>query len=353
MFLKKSFDKLIENISLNTTRLDRIRTAHNSVRDFLITNDKIKDIVYDSYLQGSYRQGTAIIPMSGGEYDVDVVLTTNWKDDNGNFKDFLKLKNRIIEVIDSNENYKKMLKKNLGKRCITLDYQGDFHLDILPCHKDRDKDDIIWVRSKRDDWKLSNPKGFYEWINQRNKDSNNNLKPVIKLLKYWRDLQFSDNPTPKSIVLSTIVGECISDDDTALSMALVETMEQIVEKYIKSQDTVPNIVNPSLASENLSESWSSTDYNRFIKRFARATEMARKALDEEDLEKSIEKWNSSLLFYDNLPKNMENKKSIAEAIMIGEKLKESSLSISYEGKVDVPEERKVATATRTAFFGGE
>jgi len=336
MILKKSFDDLLTKISLNPTRIERIKSAHNTVRDFLKKSDILKKYYINTYLQGSYRQDTAIKPIDGDEYDVDVVLEMNWKDNDGEFKGKSEIKQKLKQALEGSEDFKYRILPHHRKRCITLDYAGDFHMDILPCHSDNDDTDTICVFDSNDEWRASHPKGFIDWINNIQKNSNSNIK-------YWRNIQFGEKSHPKSIILSTIIGECISSTEKSIDTALVITMEKILENYEVEKRDVPEIYNPSLEVENLSDNLSLSDYNRFINKLTKAAETARKALDEKNVEKAVELWNSKELFNCNLSnKDKDLQEMIDKTIELNKAIRKEPLNISSSGIIGVSEKSAVS-----------
>ena len=77
--------------------------------------------------QGSYALGTLIKRVGDNdEYDADIQIVMNpnakWQ-----AKDYIK---EVHGTLKQNENYADKLR--LKTRCVTVDYAGDFHLDVVP-----------------------------------------------------------------------------------------------------------------------------------------------------------------------------------------------------------------------------
>lgn len=203
-------------------------------------------------------------------------------------------------------------------------------MDILPCHSNDDGTGIIWVYDSNDDWKESNPKSFLDWLNGIQKTTK--LKDIIRLFKLWRNIQFGEKAHPKSILLSTMIGKCISNNQS-LDMAFLETMKNIIDTYPEEDDDVPEIKNPGLKSENLADGISLTDYNRFIRKLKKAYEKAKKVLDEkESMQKVIDIWNSDEVFKGKLPNtSLEDQKEIDEILSYNRLQQQEKLFVSKTG----------------------
>src|SRR5690349_4124207 len=69
--LTTNFEQFLVNISLGDPQVPRMNSAARTVSDFLMRSYGIS--ASNVFLQGSYANGTAVEPVPGGEYDVDLV----------------------------------------------------------------------------------------------------------------------------------------------------------------------------------------------------------------------------------------------------------------------------------------
>src|ERR1700722_8747616 len=69
--LSAYFEQFLSAVSLGEPQVGRMESASRTVGAFLV--DKYGIPSGDVFLQGSYANGTAIEPVAGGEYDVDIV----------------------------------------------------------------------------------------------------------------------------------------------------------------------------------------------------------------------------------------------------------------------------------------
>lgn len=204
------------------------------------------------YPQGSFRLGTVVRPVRGGleaDYDIDLVcelpIAKHWTDARS-VK--MMVGNRLFE----HGKYRKMFDKE-GKRCWTLKYAEQdgigFHLDVLPSVPDPSlpgsMDTSIAITNKQGeiyDWSASNPSGYGEWFDDRNKEAFNmvvmeqkrsiqsrtsmfyasvdevpdelvrtSLQRSVQIMKRHRDLKFSNSQNnahmPISIVITTLAAQ--------------------------------------------------------------------------------------------------------------------------------------------------
>ena len=69
---------------------------------------------------------------------------------------------------------------------MSLDYAGDFHLDLIPCLVGGNGNHYI-CNLKLNRFERTDGTGYRNWFNDRNRLTHGNLKRVVRLLKYLRD----------------------------------------------------------------------------------------------------------------------------------------------------------------------
>jgi hypothetical protein len=193
---------------------------------------------------------------------------------------------RVLDTLRNHGTYRPMLEEM--KRCLRLNYAGQFHLDILPaCPNSAATNQAILVPDcELECWMPSNPRGFAEWFFRRCElrddgrrmlaeamhplpaavpsDNKFVLQRVVQLMKRHRD-KFFDGGTDiaRSVILTTLAGHFYAGEQS-LIMALYSVLGQIGSQLeaIAGVPTVPNPVNPE---ENFAESWNAEKYSRFRK----------------------------------------------------------------------------------------
>ena len=243
------------------------------------------------YPQGSIRLGTIIRPVKNGdEYDIDLVYRRELTKTGVTQEE---LKNQVGEQL---KRYLEQLKREgkevpdlePGRRCWTLNFKRQFHMDVLPAipddeaaaHNIRDVEDGILITDRElREWHPSNPKGYANWFGEQQKvilreqryimanfakvdveqipeaQVKTPLRRVVQALKRHRDLRYIGNPDDKpiSIIITTLATKAYKSQPD-FHNALIEIasgMRTGIEKR-NGEYWVANPVNPE---ENYADKW--------------------------------------------------------------------------------------------------
>ena len=274
---------LRDEANLNQSRLDRLETAVGAVNNYLKDN-------LTGYQrmerQGSYALGTLIKPVDDNdEYDADIQIVMNpnpkWEP-----KDYVLAVNQTLA---GNKTYADKLR--LKTRCVTVDYAGDFHLDVVQRVTVKDKH---YVCNRIDNqFEETDGDGYRDWFNEKNRITRGNLKRVVRLLKYLRD--HKNSFTAKSILLTTLAGNTIreSDEGTAAVSTVADTLETVLSRmndYLQRHSNMPEIKNPVLPAENFNRHWDQRRYANFRNRVQSYARTAKQAKAEPSAEKAVKLW---------------------------------------------------------------
>ena len=258
------------------------------------------------YVQGSFRLGTAIRPLTEEEeYDVDSVCELRLLG-TGDLSQKA-LKKLVGDEIKAYARAQGMVKPvREGKRCWILSYSDDaqFHMDIVPAIPNSAKQQMLldaygmtkrWsetaivitdVRSPvfetiSDDWQRSNPKGYAEWFRERMgavferrrrsmADSmrasvedipdykvQTPLQSAVMILKRHRDGMFADryDERPISVIITTLAAHAYEGEER-ISDALYAILARM-DQFIEWQGSTCIIRNPSDPLENFADKWPS------------------------------------------------------------------------------------------------
>ena len=111
---------------------ETIYTVFTTVKTFkqFLQNDEIfGDKYIDAKPQGSFRQETIIKPVNiDCEFDVDILFEMNTVD-GWEPSDYL---NKLSAQFKKFDRYKDKIDTRGKTRCMTIDYESDFHIDIVP-----------------------------------------------------------------------------------------------------------------------------------------------------------------------------------------------------------------------------
>jgi hypothetical protein len=308
--LNDHFRKFVGNISLNPTRVDKIDSAVRNWENKFKDDDEIKGKFISYYTQGSYSTDTGVRPKSGEEFDVDVVLVL----DIGEDEDPKMILHWIKDRIKSYSGFESRVK--VRDRCVRIEYANEFHFDVVPAFI---YETYIKIPSKKEgEWTKTNPSGFTEWCININSDSDKYFSKTVKILKYWRDEEVGKDTAPKSILLTTLVGNA-HIKKASIAETLVETLKVMVNDLdllisgLENDEDVPWLENPSLKEENLARNWTKKKALRFSNKLVNLRDDCQDALDEKDKDESIKKWQyifgsadfpSSLGEGENMAKNI-------------------------------------------------
>lgn len=240
--------------------------------------------------QGSFALGTAVKPLSGLEYDVDLLCR---------FTAFAgrlgpaDLKQILGTRIHENRDYRVILHEM--PRCWRLDYAGEFHMDITPSIPNAtcpNGGELVPDKKLRA-WKATNPSGYIKLFEKRAAlvptmrllksftamDSHGRVDPfpeytgfkgilrrIVQLLKRHRDIYFENTDEslrPISVILTTLaaqayefcVGKYVFDSEFDVMLAVVRAMPYFIETYSMFGKPHWLIANETTEGENFAEKW--------------------------------------------------------------------------------------------------
>lgn len=274
---------LRDEVNLNQRRLDRLEKSVGAVnsylKDHLTGYQKVER-------QGSYALGTLIKPVDeNDEYDADIQIVMNpnpkWQ-----AKDYI---NEIHRTLKQNDNYAD--KVRLKTRCVTIDYAGDFHLDVVPCVTISGKHCIC--NRIDNSFEETDGTGYRDWFNEQSRITGGHLKRVVRLLKHLRD--HKNNYTAKSILLTTLAGNTIKpvDEGTEAVSTVADTLVTVLTRmddYLQLHPYMPEIRNPVLPTESFNRHWDQRRYANFRDRVHSHALTARRAHTEPSRESAVKIW---------------------------------------------------------------
>ena len=236
------------------------------------------------YAQGSFRLGTINRPPTDeDDYDVDLVYlrgiqkasTTQpkLKEEAGDhLRHYVKHKRESGGVVPELEP---------GRRCWTLKYPADFHMDVLPAIPDEaGKATAILITDKKlAEWQCSDPIGYANWFWDRmREEADEQLKKIameamasvediprwkvkttlqraVQLIKRHRDIRFLNDFTdkPPSILVTTLAAKAYQRQNNLYDALLVIT--QNMDRFLELRSDGWWVENPVNAKENFADKW--------------------------------------------------------------------------------------------------
>ena len=285
-------EKIAEELDIPESLYLEAKNRYESVGDWLSKDDSLLTVYNpEIYPQGSFLLGTVIKPISNkDEYDIDLVCFLADLDKSETSQS--ELKSIVGTRLKENDTYERLLDEE-GRRCWTLNYANEFHMDILPAIADLDlqkigglHQDAILITDKKKidqgdvDWPKSNPKGYAKWFFSRqeviymaikkqladllkasiddipNYKVKTPLQRAIQVLKRHRDIFFSRKHSehkPISIIITTLTAEIYQGQENIYS-AIYDILQAINEDIVKQNGNF-SIKNPVNRDENFADKW--------------------------------------------------------------------------------------------------
>ena len=303
-------EALVRELEIPPLRYEQADKSYKSLGEWLHRPEsKVQHLAPDIYVQGSFRLGTVIKPISNDEqYDIDSVCVLEKLDKSDLSQATLKtLLGNEIKLYRESRNITKEVQE--GRRCWTLEYAdgAQFHMDIVPSLLNGKSQRLLleshemdaqWADTAiaitdnevpnyyyvTDDWPRSNPKGFADWfisrmgeIFARRREIILNemraevltasiedipdyrvrtpLQSAIMILKRHRDTVFKAKPKvkPISIVLSTLSAHSYQGEKS-IGEALLSILKRMEERI--EHDGEKHIIrNPTDPLENFADKW--------------------------------------------------------------------------------------------------
>lgn len=286
--IQSHFDVFLDNISLTQTQVDRIESASNTLTDFLKSHYVLGD--YEVFLQGSYPNGTAVKPIEGGEYDVDIVCVCASSEDSA-----ANAIQDLYDALDANGRYSGKLTSK--QPCVRIQYAddtiGSFHVDVVPARAGQE-DAPFDVPRKSSGWHPTAPNEYTSWCEQQGV----HFRRTVRMLKRWRDEHQGVRNAIKSIVLQVLIAEhspAFADNDSERIFQTIVNMNEALQPL----GSPPAVTNPVLPSENLAARWSKEAFADFKRELSEAADLVAKATKTDDLVEQVEYWQD--LFGEDFP----------------------------------------------------
>jgi len=240
---------LEENVNINQSRLDTANTNIAWVTTVIENSEIFSPIlVKDPSPQGSLRHETIIKPVHEDDiFDTDLLVEIK-KPSDWSYRDCLV---KMWKIFSDHWTYKDKLNTD-RTRCITIDYEWENSLDIVPTFQE---DGEYYIVNRVDNVReISDGEGFSTWFDEQNKKTNNNLKKVIRLFKYIRN--YKGLFEIMSIHLNVLIGKAVdvgwdfTDVQTTLT-SIVNNLYKYLEDKTKVEEL--DLINPANPNEDMWE----------------------------------------------------------------------------------------------------
>lgn len=288
------FDNFLKNtVNLSRFNLDTLADRVDAIYDALKADPDLGPRIIKKIAQGSWAQETIISPQNGKPFDADFMLQMREEDDWSD--DVAQYINAVYKVIHNHSHYGDM-PHNRKCRCVYVEYANNkMHVDIVPYVILADGRQVI-INRDSEQFETTNPSGFTQWMKDKDKIAERNLRKVIRLLKFLRDHKNSFTGT-RSILITTLLGEQVADWKkiadpgyySDLPTALLHVVSDL-DAWLQARPTKPSIADPSNPLVTFDHRWSQETYSYFRDRINVHAAEIQDACDETDEEASVKKW---------------------------------------------------------------
>lgn len=273
---------LRDYVNLNQTRINTLQSRVSSLDAFLGEDSSLSEFVADDLIpQGSFAHKTIIRPYTGNDFDADVLLPMDEQPD----WDPKKYTIELQKVLEASSRYKG--KTILGKRCVTIDYAGNFHIDVVPFVTRADNSTYITHRIDNE-WIRQDPVALTAWIEESSRATNGHLIRVIRLMKYLRD---RSSLNVASVVLTAMLTERVHsfggvDEYQNVATTLVALVEDLND-YLGLLTSAPWV--DDRIGQNLADRLTHTGFLNLQSQVKTWARKMRSALDA-PADESVGKW---------------------------------------------------------------
>jgi len=298
MSIQEQLKKYLSDfLNINSDDIKKIQ-IHKDLRKLLKEKLEFKGNKEDeetySFLTGSYVRNTAIRPPK----DVDFFIVLN-EQKYGNLSPI-----QLLELLE------KTLKDIIPDKTIfqqshsaTIEYDEEFGIDVIPAFEVNEKVyKIPEVVDSNESWLKSNPKIHKEKLTEANESSNDNLVPIVKLLKAWKRDKCD---FIKSFHLELLAVEILNNSKIENYASGLNVFFSNAKNYIDS----PCLLDPA-NNQNYVDSYLGNDERKKFKNIiTKEKETAQRAVELENngnMDSAIAEWDKIFTF------NPEKKKFIGE-----------------------------------------
>jgi len=346
--LPSYFSQYLKDIRPTESQREECKTGHETLRERLLNDESLKDVVVDTFLQGSYRRATAVRPSGDLKSDVDVITVTNLDKTKytprqamnlfvpfleKHYKGKWKAKGRAFGISLSyveldlvvtaapseaqTESWHQLARLNESditgetqwEPAVTWFPESSFRCSLLSERAAAWKLEPLDIPDRvANEWDKTHPLAQIAETWDKNRNTNRHFVNVVKAIKWWKVSQQADMDYPKGYPLEHLLWISCPNGITSIAEGVVLALEDIASRYQTYADAgrVPFIPDHGVPEHNVLGRLSAEDFQEFHRRICTAAEQARSAYDESGVCESAEKWR--LLFGPKFPQCPENMK---------------------------------------------
>lgn len=272
--LNALFQIFDDNISLSRTQDDKLRQGRDALRDIIkkwfTDNDKPQP---KFCWQGSFAMKTTVNPILG-EYDLDDGVYLSGYE------------NKPISTFPTPDTVHSWIKNATSrhtkeepidkKSCVRVVYQAGYHIDY-PIYIDNSEKN--YLATTNEGWIISNPTEFVNWFVEKVKNSDEQLRRIVKYIKAWKDYNNIDlKGVEITILAANNYYEFEGHDENSLRETITRMLVSLTINFVCQRPVEPY--------ENLFEGKSQAQKDEILSKLQLLKEKLDKSISEEDEEKA-------------------------------------------------------------------
>jgi hypothetical protein len=254
-------------LEITKAKRDNLKTSRKALRK------KIREYFAEQHpkykpkftTQGSFKMFT-VIRTKDDTCDLDDGVYFKSNPDNVSCKTLQQwVKNAVEGTTDATPVHK--------VKCITVDYKAGYNIDLPVFVFDQNIDAHPYLAIKDKDFRLDDPKEFYDEFNKC-KDEDDQLTRIVRYLKAWCDYKREKMPSGFALTILAMNNLQTNErDDISLKYTLIQIENELKYKWECKVPTTPN--------DDLFENYDEARKNNFLNNLSEFIEDAKKAVDEE------------------------------------------------------------------------
>jgi predicted nucleotidyltransferase len=281
MELDSYFRGLLSKIEPNSAAVKTAKKAHEDLRAILQEDEEISKADPDTYLSGSYARDTALNSIK----DVDVILLIEM--------DHKATEPEIVVAWLQEALQRHYTKVRSQGRSVQVTTATGFDLDVVPSVPISSRNGPVWIPDREvQQWVATHPKGQLAFGVEKNDSTEGYYKPLVKIMKYWRDRLPNETARAKSYILESLVAGCLPSKPKSFGHGVAEIFRSIfsINSPYLSLNIVPKIQDPGYPSVNVAKRWKFSEFSAFMVEIESSHNIAIKALATEGESESVKLW---------------------------------------------------------------
>lgn len=326
------FESFLKDINPSKSTIDEASRLHRNLREHLKTCDSYRNTHVDTYLSGSYAKQTFIRPKKDSDScDIDIIVETTHSIDDSPYTVLYELEKAIRERSCYQNTRIQTHSVGVG--------MANFHLDVVPLAKD--EDGLLYIGSRTDGtWKRTDPKGHISWSTEVNQGFDNDYKPLVKIMKWWRREHCpSWVKFPKGITLEKMIADNLPEAGLNIEERVMQTMANLATAYVDELEShdVPFIEDPAISDNNLAAKYQHSDFSQFVEKLNQHLTLLAENGTSNDTWKTI--------LGDNFPTGNASAGSMS---LVKAMSQDAALKVGHRQKLAYPMQAPKPNATITA-----